>query len=277
MKLLSKIAKDCLPKKQEPQLVHAIQNTFVVIDLPTPILSSEATCPICKGNKGYSCLIDPKVSNKRMWFCSEPDCTALVQRSSFKGSQTMAKVKRSIEWPLFCEMNNIGDLHHDVSFEKIEQSETKIDYLRRFSKTPQGIILMEGEAGTGKTYASMALCELFTRTNCSCLFFTADRLAKQWLDTFKGEGQIGFTDRLKQVSLLVVDDFGTGEPSPGFMQFFMELINTRMQWSNRGTVISTNLAEEKLSKFCGEALSDRFKTGQKFQFKDKSKRKKTVI
>jgi DNA replication protein DnaC len=75
----------------------------------------------------------------------------------------------------------------------------------------------------------------------------------------------------------VIDDFGTAEMSPGFMSFFMDLINTRMQWSNRGTIITTNLNDTKFSEYCGEALADRINTGQLFEFKGKSKRVKKPL
>lgn len=277
MKLLGQLAKEYLPTKEEAKLIHAIQDTFVLKHLPTPILNTEVTCPMCGGKNGRSCLIDPKLSDKRMWFCCEDSCMEMVKRSYFKGNQTIPKLKRAVEWPLFCEMNDMGDLVHDVTFEKVEQSSAKIEYLIKFAKTPKGIILMEGDTGTGKTYASMALCELFTRTNSSCLFYTGKRLAKAWQESFKSERPSGLVEKLKEVQLLVVDDFGTGEPTPAFMEFFMDLINTRTQWSNRGTVISTNLNDKSLGKFCGEALADRLNTGQKFAFKEKSRRKPIVL
>lgn len=277
MKLLSKLAKEYLPKSQEGRLIHAIQDAFVLKHLDSPIMSNEARCPMCGGTNGMTCAVDPVRTKDNMWFCLEDDCRAMIDRSYPKGDQWTPKSKRSVEWPLFCEMNDMGDLVHDVAFEKIEQSSAKIEYLLKFAKAPKGIILMEGDTGTGKTYASMALCELFTRTNSSCMFFTGDGLSKKWQDTFKSERPSGLIQKLKEVNLLVVDDFGTGEPSPGFMQFFMELINTRLQWSNRGTVISTNLDDKRLGKFCGEALTDRLNTGQKFVFKDKSRRKQTVL
>lgn len=277
MKLMSELIQDHLPKKEGPKLIHAIQEAFVMKYLSTPIISTEAKCPMCGGNKGMHCLIEPSLSDKRVWFCTEADCTALVRRSFLKGTPIIHKHKRSTEWPLFCEMNDLGDIDHEVTFEKVEQSSTKIEYLLKFAATPKGIILMEGETGSGKTYASTALCELFTRTNASCLFYTYARLSKEWLETFKSDRPAGLLEKLKSVNLLVIDDFGSAEPTEKFMEFFMELINARLKWSNRGTVITTNLDDIKLGKYCGEYLTNRINTGQKFQFKEKSRRKQTVL
>lgn len=277
MKLLNELAQNYLSNVEMPKIVHAVQDVFILKHLDSPVMSNEISCPMCGGKKGHVALIDPSVSDKRMWFCSELDCVTMVTQSRHKTSQTIAQKKRALEWPLFCEINDMGDLVHDIAFEKIEQSQAKIDYLLKFAATPKGIILMEGDPGTGKSYAAMAVCELFTRTNSSCLFFTGERLFKLWLDGFKSERPNATRDKIMETNLLVIDDFGLGEPSPGFMRFFMEVINVRMQWSDRGTVITTNLNDEKFSNFCGEALADRINTGQKFQFKDKSRRKQLVL
>jgi DNA replication protein DnaC len=75
---------------------------------------------------------------------------------------------------------------------------------------------------------------------------------------------------------LIVDDFGTNEPSDKFMGFFMDLINSRMQWEKRGTVITTNLDEKKLGQFCGDALSDRLNTGTLLIFEGKTRRREII-
>lgn len=174
-------------------------------------------------------------------------------------------------------MNGIGDVYHDVCFESIDQSKGKIDYLRKFCANPMGgIIVMYGPPGTGKTYASMAACELFTRSKISAKFFTHKTLASQWMQSFRDNNHQLLVSKLERVELLVIDDFGTSEPSEKFMAFMMDLINARIQWKDRGTIISTNLVPDKLSEFCGHALSDRLRTGQKFQFEGNSRRSKVL-
>jgi IstB-like ATP binding protein len=273
MKLMSQLAREYLPKKEEPKLIHAIQDTFVLKHLDSPILSHDVTCPMCGGKNGHSCLIDPKLSDKRMWFCGEDDCMALVKRSFFKPAQMLPEKKRALEWPSFCDSNGIGDRHHSVRFEEIDQDAVKIEYLLKFAKKPSGIIFMQGNSGSGKTYASMAVCELFTRNSQSAIFFTQNKMLSRWLEDEKHK----YIQQLENCNLLVIDDFGTGEVPIGFMKFFLDLINTRMQWTDRGTIITTNLSDKDFSFYCGTALNDRIKTGQKFEFKDKSRRKQTFL
>jgi IstB-like ATP binding protein len=285
MKQLNNLANSFVKKLsfQEPKMIHAIQHPFVLKHLDDPIMSDQATCPICEGQNGMHCLIDQNGDDKRIWFCLEADCLALVKRS--KPIPTLptlnpSKLNRALVWGLFCEMNNIGDIYEDVKFEAIKQAQAKVDYLLKFSKNPTGIILMQGDKGTGKTYAALGLCELFIKTNPSCLFYTQDRLSAEWIAASKSDSASSLRDlmdKLSIVSLLVIDDFGTKEPSAGFLQFFMGIINTRMQYKSRGTVITTNLNSSSLGTFCGDALMDRINTGQSFLFTGATRRLKKSI
>ncbi len=135
---------------------------------------------------------------------------------------------------------------------------------------------MQGPAGSGKTYSAMATCELFTRDDGSCLFFTQKQLADQWQANFNSDKPYLFREKIYSYALLVVDDFGTKDPTPGFLEFFMDVINTRMQWKRRGTIITTNLDDKNMAQFCGSSLSDRLNTGQKLIFTGKTKRKPPI-
>lgn len=272
MRFLTELMEKIIPKHQKPKLIHAIQDAYSLNILDVPIMETNARCPLCGGSEGYAVFINPIISDKRMWFCKEPICLASMTITRDEATQTISKASRSLEWPLFCEINGIGDLHHNVKFENIEQSSGKIEYLLKFATKPCGIIFMQGNPGTGKTYASMAVCELFTRNNVSAKFCTQSKMQSMWL-----EEDGNFTHQLEICNLLVIDDFGTGQVTTGFMKFLLDLINTRMQWSDRGTIISTNLNDKDFSNYCGSALNDRIKTGQKFEFKDKSRRKPIVL
>jgi len=273
MKKLSDIAESLMPNGSE-KMINALYQPFGIKYLETPILASEAICSICSGSRGMSCLVDPISSDDVAWFCIEPHCMALVRESKPKPSLPTSHVKRSILWPSWCELNGIGDLcGKGVKFEDINQSEGKIQYLKKFASSPTGIIIMQGSPGSGKTYAALATCELFTRTNSSCLFFTQKQMIDQWASSFQSDKPWVFKDKCCRMSVLIVDDFGLCEPPPKFLDFFIDIINTRMQWSNRGTIITTNLDEKKLSEFCGASLMDRLNTGQPFIFSNQSRRK----
>jgi DNA replication protein DnaC len=100
---------------------------------------------------------------------------------------------------------------------------------------------------------------------------------QDWLNSFACGLAFPYVPSLKSCNLLIIDDFGTAEMSKDFLAFFMELIDYRMQWKKRGTVITTNLNDDKLIEFCGEPMCDRFNTGQTFIFEGKTRRKSKPI
>ena len=240
-----------------------------------PIMASDYECGFCGRKEHYAPYLDPTNNTHacRVWLCANVDCDVYKKKTPYSSTLTHVGTRRALEWPKFCELNGIGDLHHDVKFEGINQSKPKVDYLFKFATKPCGIIFMQGNAGSGKTFSSMGVCELFTRRSCSALFTTQTKMLSNWMN----QEHQKYTNSVESVELLVVDDFGTGEVTVGFMKFFLDLINTRIQWSNRGTIITTNLDDKKFIEFCGEALNSRIGTGQKLEFREKSRRKQMVL
>lgn len=236
------------------------------------ILSTDHKCQWCNGTAHHAIHPDPAKSAAKAWLCANINCDVYKKKSRLPSGVVAPQARRALEWSVFCEFNDIGDLLHDVTFEKIDQPKPKVDYLFKFAQKPQGIIFMQGDKGLGKTYACLATCELYTRTKTNCLFLTQESLFQKWL-----EGKFDVISRIKEIELLIIDDFGTGELSPGFMKYFMGLINIRIQWSDRGTIITTNLDDKTFSEYCGKALTDRINTGQKFVFTGKSRRAPIIL
>ncbi len=247
------------------------------VPLHEPVMSNEHKCQWC-GGIGHHCpLVDPSKCDEYAWLCSNMHCVTNTAIKRVREYQPTTQPLRAILWPLFCEISGIGDLYHDVAFEQVNQSAGKIEYMARFVKLPKGLIVMQGTPGTGKTYAAMALCEYVTRTESSVIFTTQKQMADNWLKTFHEEIPSGYARKVMECKLLVIDDFGTAELSKSLLEFLMHVINSRLQWSNRGTVITTNLDSKKLAEYCGDALSDRLNTGQKFLFSGKSRRKEIIL
>jgi len=255
------------------KICHFYASNQGYLPIDPPVYAKDFECPFC-GNKEFALImIDPK---NRAWLCDRV-CLGSKLPYSITSRDVLPISKRALLWVEFCEINGIGDIHHDVCFEKIEQSQGKLDYMLGFATNPNGIAFMKGEPGTGKTYASMGICEMFTRSSASCMLFTLREMLNKWLLTFKSKEHDNFVDRIKNVRLLVIDDFGLCEMTPTASEFFLDLINSRMQWKNKGTIISTNLNNNDLNKYCGHSLVDRLKTAQVLEFKDVSRRIKKPL
>ncbi len=279
MKVIQSLFADFMTahKIKQPVICQYVMAPNGDILLELPQLSSEIICKWCGGHEYYAPFIDPSQSGDRAWLCANIECSVYKAKTRRQAISPQTARQRAILWPLFCEINGVGDCHHDVKFESIQQSEGKISYLLKFSSSPRGIILMTGQPGTGKSYSALATCELFTRRETSAHFITQKKLATKWLTSFKDTGYDYFLEKLAKCNLLVIDDFAVGEVPAGFLSYFMDLINERMQWTNRGTIITTNLDDKKMGLYCGEALADRLNTGQKFEFTGPSRRKTTPL
>ncbi len=279
MKLMSDIAKKIKDSytDEKPVLCEYVTTTSGMIKLSTPVLSSEHVCSWCSGKEHYSPLFDPKTSSARTWLCANPDCEVYKIKTKVKVCLPISQQLNALGWALFCEMNGLGDLDHNVRFEDLQQDAKKVAYMLKFAAAPRGILYMQGNPGTGKTFAAMAICELFIRKSKSCIFTTQKQMSNNWLATFKADKYDDYIDRISRVNLLVIDDFGVCEPPAGFLSMFMDVINLRLKWSDRGTIVTTNLSAEKFNLFCGEALVDRFKTGMLFKYDGKSKRKQNIL
>ncbi len=277
MKVIKSIFADFIRDNMnsQPVLCHHVMKPEGVIALPMPLISTDLSCEYCNGREHYLPCNSPSL--EKVWLCTNIECRVYKDKIKAGATTIQATPKRAILWPEFCEINGIGDEHHGIRFELVNQNAGKMQYMLKFLEKPRGIILMQGSRGTGKTFASMGMCELFTRRNTSAIFMTQKQMATRWLQTFKAEKYDGFIDRITTCNLLVIDDLGTSDIPAGFLSFFMDLINSRMQWTDRGTVITTNLDDKTFENYCGEALSDRIATGQVFEFKGESRRKKTKL
>lgn len=276
MKLLSaELDKVKQSMKSDNKLVHFIATSLGYKSIDPPQFSQEISCEFCGCEFGYTPFMNYN-DERRVWMCGSV-CVRSKLPNCQVATHTPPKSRRALEWPKFCEINGLGDVNHDIKFENIEQSDGKISYMLKFVATPRGILHMQGEPGTGKTYAALAMCELYTRTSTSCIFTTQKQMSNNWLATFNLDVYSSYIDRVTNCNLLVVDDFGTADIASGFMAFFMDLINSRLQWTNRGTVITTNLQAKPFALYCGDALTDRINTGQLFEFKGKTRRPRNIL
>jgi len=270
MKTMRSILQKTLLPQTEPKTVD-----FIVViggcKAIEPTLSSEISCPICSGREYYTFL----EKGKRTWFCANGNC-ATNSKENIKPPKFLKDPNaRAIGWSQFCDENDLGDKFYPVNFHGIKQSQEKINYMKKYLEKPQGIILMQGSKGTGKTYAALGMCEFYTRFSTSCRFMTQKNLFHQWMQN--RDQILNFEIRFKSPELLVIDDFGTGEISPAFMSFFMDLVNFREGFTNKGTIITTNLSPEQMISYCGDALADRISVGVLFEFKEVSRRAKICL
>lgn len=237
-------------------MVSIISSQGKNIYLQNPQNAQDIICPSCNSKDfGATFMESPGVF---MWFCSKKDCLNF----NLKNAEPVSKsVKRALDWIDFCMQSDLGDMYYSVTFEEIDQKQKYLNFFMNFAMNPSNILIFSGNTDSGKTYASLGILELFSRTSSSCCFMTFETLERKWIAGAKEESKIHLFDKLTNVQLLVLDDFGQRPPPPGFMQFVFDIVSNRIGWKNKGTLITSNLSPEAIYNFCGEALGNRIKAG----------------
>ncbi len=276
-KLMHKIAKKQFPPIETPQIVGYIADVNGWKKLATPTISTSMECLYCGGKEHHAPLMSLDKDSERVWICAEINCETTKLKNQRRAMSIPVVSRRALEWPVMCELSGIGDRFHDVRFESIRQSTARMDYMLKFGVNPSSILFMWGTPGSGKTYAAMGICELFTRHDLSVIFTSQKNMASKWLETFDGDKSNNYIEKVTGVRLLVIDDLGIGELTDKFKEFLMELISSRQQWKNRGTIITTNLDPKSLIKMFGQPFSQRINMGMEFEFKEETRRRKMIL
>jgi len=160
-----------------------------------------------------------------------------------------------------------------ASFSSCEQSEDVKSSLRDFALHPEGMIILAGTPGTGKTYSAICTVEKYISLGGrSPYFIRYPELYQRWLKLTQEGGQpLSLLETLQTQGLLLIDDFGSRKPSEAFADFIFLLIDKRKS-SRFGTLITTNLSSKEIESHFGSALLSRIVSGKCFKFEGKDRR-----
>lgn len=167
------------------------------------------------------------------------------------------------------EMSNLNELQ-GLTFETFEPRgrigvpHVQADSLERaynsalhFSQTLTGWLLLQGSYGSGKTHLAAAIANFAVSLGVPTLFITVPDM----LDTLRfayGDPETTFEarfDQIKNVRLLILDDFGTQNATNWAQEKLFQIINYR--YINRyPTVVTTNLSLEEIEERIRSRLKD---------------------
>lgn len=160
-------------------------------------------------------------------------------------------------------------IHTPANFKKplfhdVEQSEQIIEYMREYLKNPVGFIVFQGPNGRGKTYAARRLMgEIQAAGMPDMLLVSQNDMNCEWSELMKEYGYANYyKERLIEAKVLMIDDLGIKDPSPGFLDFLCSVIDKR--YANRnstGTILTTNLSSNDIASKFGGAFFSRALSG----------------
>lgn len=269
MKLASEIAKGMLPKAADkPRLCSSWLGPWGKEPLNEPIHSDTAVCPWCESGENYTWLEE----GQWMLICKNTKCASYNRNKKDSFIYIPPEQQKINQWTKFREIWNVGDSYAKCEWKAVQQPPDLKNSIHQFIQTPTGIMIFHGIAGSGKTFAALSVCHEMLQKSDEIIFITQKDLHGKWLASFDKENISTFISRVENTALLVIDDFGICDMSAALLSYFMGLLNTRLQWTKRATILTTNLSPEEMAKYCGTALSDRIRGSKTFNFKSKSRR-----
>jgi DNA replication protein DnaC len=216
-------------------------------------LPGDPDCPICHGI-GFVRQELP---------ISHPDFGKLQPCDCLK-----SKVFQSVRHQLY-RMSNLSNLQ-GLTFETFKTTgrgglggqqtislERAYSSARQFASTLKGWLLLQGGYGSGKTHLAAAIANFTVSMGVPTLFITVPDLL-DWMRFAYDSNETSFEDRfneIRNVALLVMDDFGTQNATAWAQEKLFQIINHR--YVNRlPLVVTSNLALEEIEGRIRSRLQD---------------------
>ncbi|MCJ7532993.1 MAG: ATP-binding protein [Anaerolineales bacterium] len=219
----------------------------------SPDLPGEPGCPHC-GGVGYLRLGVPLGHPD---FGKVKPCVCLQGRISARARQR-----------LFA-LSNLEELQH-LTFESFdahgrfglppqqaESLERAYNQAQHFAQNLNGWLLLQGRYGSGKTHLAAAIANFAVSLGVPTLFITVPDMLDSLRYTF-GDSDMTFEqhfEEIRQVPLLVLDDFGTQNATPWAQEKLFQILNYRYI-KRLPLVVTMNLALNEIEARISSRLKD---------------------
>lgn len=163
----------------------------------------------------------------------------------------------------------LSDLPHipyilqQADWSSLHQTEEIKSKLETFRNGYRGFLVMSGSNGSGKSYAACALLAEYMKLGWprSGVFKFFPQMVMEYNQLVRDPVEMqNFILKLQETELLVLDDFGLKDPTEGFLNFLMCILDARLH-PHRGTILTTNLKDSQLRSVFGDAIRSRICSG----------------
>jgi len=212
-----------------------------------------SACPICKG-AGF---VHPLLPSGKPDFSRVIPCRCTQQELE---KERQARLQ---------QYSNLGALSH-LTFDNLlpqgrsenpagqEQFSRAYEAAKSFASEPKGWLILAGPSGCGKTHLAAAIANERISQGYPVFFITTPDLLDHLRSTFSPDSEIPydeFFDRVRNTSLLVLDDLGAQSSTPWAKEKLDQLLNHRFN-NQLPTVIVTIIPIEQMEERVRTRLTD---------------------
>ena len=104
-----------------------------------------------------------------------------------------------------------------------------------------------GECGTGKTFLASIIAQRVVASGRSCVFVKVPRLLDDIKATFDKGGELELLERIADVQLVVLDDFGMEKPTQWAGSTLCKILDMRYDNPRGKTIVTSNLSIDELA------------------------------
>jgi len=225
------------------------------VDAGEPIQTlGDPNCPICHGIgfiRRDLPITDPNFGKVEICQCRQAD----VMRSVHKRLYEFANLE-SLQQFTFHSFNPQGKAG-TLSQAEALSLEMAYNSCQRFASHLDGWLLITGHYGCGKTHLAAAIANQAVSFGVPSLFLTVPDLL-DWLRFAYSDTETTFEQRfneIRDIQLLILDDFGTENATPWAQEKLFQLLNYRYL-NRKPVVLTTNHELESIEKRIQSRLQD---------------------
>ncbi len=211
-------------------------------------------CPVC-GGLGYTRL---DVSTADPKFGRVVPCECLELKNRERQSSRLYRVSHMDGLQQFTFANFRSDGRGELENGQQASLELALARAKDFATSMEGWLVLQGGYGCGKTHLSAAIANVAVSNGVPTLYLTVPDLL-DWLRSSFDDNSSGFEERfgqIREVRLLVLDDFGTQSGSPWAQEKLYQIVNHRYML-RLPTVFTTNLSLSEIEARIRSRLTDK--------------------